>query len=119
MRAVEIPVLELENDREHLVAELLEQSLAAIADDGAHAIVFGCTGMEGCAGALGAALAEHGWPHIPVVDPILTAVKTAELLVALRLSHSKRTYPIPVEKRIDGYDAGRRLAERAAAGVPR
>lgn len=104
VRAVEIPVLELDNDPGQLISALVEQSTAAITTDGAHAIVFGCTGMKGYADALRVALGDEGWPHIPVIDPISTAVKTAELLVTLSLSHSKRTYPTPGDKRIDGYD---------------
>lgn len=34
-------------------------------------------------------------PHIPVIDPVSLVVKIAESLVGLRLSHSRRAYPVP------------------------
>lgn len=42
---------------------------------------------------------------MPVIDPVPAAVRVAEALVDLRLSHSKRSYPPPPKKRIMGFDA--------------
>jgi allantoin racemase len=104
VRAVDIPVLGLE-DESRLRAALLEESLKAVELDGAHAIVLGCTGMRGCAGELAAGLAERGHPGIPVLDPALTALKIAEALVDLGLAPSARTYPTPLRKKVVGYDS--------------
>jgi len=38
-----------------------------------------------------------------VIDPPILALKIAEVLADMRLSHSKRTYPAPPEKEIIGY----------------
>jgi allantoin racemase len=54
---------------------------------GAEALVLGCGATTGLAARV---TRELG---IPVLDPGLTAVKYAEMLVDLGLSHSKRTYP--------------------------
>jgi allantoin racemase len=105
VRSVDIPVLELD-DHDRLVAALAEESIRAIEDDGAHAIVFGCTGMLGCADGLRATLAERGYPGIPVIDPVIAAFKIAEALVDLGLTPSQRTYPTPRQKELVGYDAG-------------
>ncbi len=102
VRAVNIPVLELD-DQARLLSALVEQSVKAVREDGAHVIVFGCTGFTGLSGKVEAGLKELGIVDVPVIDPAVLAVKIAEVLVALGLSHSKRTYPAPPEKEIVGY----------------
>ncbi|MGA9347804.1 MAG: aspartate/glutamate racemase family protein [Anaerolineae bacterium] len=102
VRPVNIPVLELDRDRERLMEALVEQSARAIAEDGAHIIFPGCTGMRGLAQQVEQALADRGYA-VPVIDPSLAALKLAEGLVDMGLSHSKRTYPPPPPKEIVGY----------------
>ena len=102
-RSVDIPVLEL-GDSERLGRELCAEALRAVEDDGAHAIVLGCTGMMGWAEKLHDYLADHGHPGIPVVDPVVAAVKIAEALVDMGLTPSARTYPTPLRKPITGFD---------------
>ncbi len=114
VRAVDIPVLELENDTDRLVEVLVDQSVEAIESDGAHVIVFGCTGMLGCAIGVQEGLARRGYADVPVIDPVPAAIKMAEALVDLGLTHSKRTYPTPPTKRVVGYD----LPERNRIAVP-
>ncbi len=92
-RWVDIPVLDLKNDRGRLLAALTAASVEAIRRDGAHALVFGCTGMIGMAKLLEKNLAEQGLDAI-VIDPSLAALKCAEMLVDLRLAPSRRTYPL-------------------------
>ena len=104
-RPVNIPVLELGKDQERLVEALVEQSVRAVVEDGAHIIVFGCTGMKGLAQQVEQALEEQGYT-VPVIDPSLAALKLAEALVDMGLSHSKRTYPPPPPKEIVGYPQG-------------
>jgi allantoin racemase len=76
----------------------------AVEEDGAHVIVFGCTGMRGCAAGLRADLEARGYPGIPVVDPVVAAFKLAEALVDLGLTPSKRTYTTPRTKALPGYE---------------
>lgn len=102
VRPVNIPVLELDRDREMLLVALVEQSARAIVEDGAHIIVFGCTGMRGVAKQVEQVLAERGFA-VPVIDPSLAALKLTEGLVDVGLSHSKRTYPLPPSKDVVGY----------------
>jgi allantoin racemase len=102
VRPVNIPVLELDKDRERLMEALVEQSAGAVAKDGAHIIFFGCTGMMGSAQQVEQALTERGYT-VPVIDPSLAALKLAEGLVDMGLSHSKRTYPPPPPKEVVGY----------------
>jgi len=102
VRAVNIPVLEL-GDTERVIKALTEQSAIAVTHDGAHLIVFGCTGMIGLAGDVKKGLEDLGIAGVPVIDPAILAVKVAEAVVDMGLSHSKRTYPLPPEKEIVGY----------------
>jgi allantoin racemase len=103
IRVVNIPVLDLD-DHARMMDGLFEQSVKALDEDGAHAIVFGCTGMRGCAEALQARLAEAGYDGIPVIDPVVTAFKIAEALVDLGLAPSTKTYGKPREKATPGFD---------------
>ncbi len=108
VRAVEIPVLELEADPGRLLDALADESVAAVAEDGAAAIVLGCTGFEGCGRRIEERLAGAGYPGIPVVDPMVSAFKLAELLAEAGLAQSRATYAPPREKQIIGYDVGGR-----------
>lgn len=102
VRTVGIPVLEL-LDHERLLGALVDQSLQAVREDGAHVIILGCTGMAGIAMALAERLEKEGINDVPVIDPTTLAVKMAEAMVDVGLSHSKRTYPPPPDKEIRGY----------------
>jgi allantoin racemase len=91
-RAIDIPVLELHSDSEATVEALCKIGRKAIEEDGAETLVLGCTGMTGLAERIKEELGVF------VVDPLPTALKFAETLVALELSHSKIAYPPPPEK---------------------
>lgn len=113
VRHVDIPVLELESDLGATVESLVEQARLAVELDGAEAVIFGCTGLMGCAGAVRAGLLAHGI-DVPVVDPIPTAVNVAAALVRSNLTQSALTYPPPPVKAISGYDALRAVMPIAA-----
>ena len=103
VRAVDIPVLELERDLEGTRQALTEQALLAVENDGADVIIFGCTGMLGCAGAVRDGLLARGY-DVPVIDPVPTTVRVAVALVASGLSHSKLAFELPPDKPVTGYD---------------
>jgi allantoin racemase len=102
VRAVDIPVLEMENDVPGLLGAVVEEAARAVVEDGAHIIVPGCTGMIGLAPAVQEGLARQGC-EVPVIEPAAVATKMAEALVDMGLSHSKRSYPTPPEKVVVGY----------------
>ncbi|MCH7589384.1 MAG: aspartate/glutamate racemase family protein [Chloroflexi bacterium] len=104
VRVVDIPVLSLHEDEEELIQAMIAQAALAIAEDHAHAIVFGCTGMGGLADPIRQGLEESGFAGIPVIDPTGVALKVAESLVDLHLSHSKQTFPQPAAKQVVGYE---------------
>lgn len=102
VRAIDIPVLELERDMAATQRALVEEARRAVCDDGADAIIFGCTGLFGCAGAVREGLRAHGL-DVPVIDPVPTTVAVAAALVRARLSHSKAAFPPPPEKPVLGF----------------
>ena len=115
VRAVDVPVLDLEQDIERTRELLTEQARLAVERDRADAIIFGCTGMLGSAAAVRRGLLARGI-DVPVIDPVPTALRVAAALVASGLSHSKQTYATPPGKPVVGYPAlaaDPRLAEAA------
>jgi len=96
VRYVDIPVLAL-TDLKKLMETLIEQSLKAVKEDRAHAIILGCTGMVGVADDLSQALKANGY-DIPVIYPVAVSVKYLETLISLKLKQSKKTYLTPPEK---------------------
>jgi allantoin racemase len=91
-RIVAIPTLkctvaDLLHDEDNAVAMMVALGRQLLEDQGAEALVLGCGATTGLAARVTQELA------IPVLDPGLTAVKYAEMLVDLGLSHSKRAYP--------------------------
>ena len=101
-RAVDIPVLELEKDLAATKRALIAEAKKAVVADGADYIIFGCTGMLGCAEAVHAGLLKEGL-DVPVIDPVPTAVNLAAAVVRSKLSHSKQAYPPPPTKPMVGY----------------
>lgn len=103
VRSVDIPVLELEADLESTRAALVKEAVAAVEEDHAEALIFGCTGLMGCALALREGLLARGI-DVPVIDPIPTAISVAAALLRVGLAQSKATFPPPPEKLLVGYD---------------
>ena len=98
-RPFNVPVLDLDTDPESTLEAVIAAAELAVVQDGAHVLVPGCTGLAGWAPRIQAGLAERGC-EVPVLDPPTVAMKVAESLVDMGLSHSKRTYPAPREKEI-------------------
>jgi allantoin racemase len=96
IRDIDTPVLEL-SDKKILEQRLLKHSEAAVREDGAEAIVLGCTGMLGLAQNLEKQLAGIGL-QVPVVDPTASAIGYLELLFRSGVTQSLLTYPRPPEK---------------------
>jgi allantoin racemase len=91
-RVVGIPTLKCTvadflHDEDNALAMIIATGRHLMEDQGAEALVLGCGATTGLAPRIARALG------IPVLDPGLTAVKYAEMLVDLGLSHSKRAYP--------------------------
>lgn len=79
---LEIPVLELEKDKEKTINAVVRASEKAV-EDGAEVIVLGCTGMAYMADEIRKRL------NVPLIEPASLTLKIAEALVDLKLKHSK------------------------------
>ncbi len=84
VRALEMGVLEMDADPVQAKARILEVGRAAVEQDAAEVLVLGCAGLAGYGHELTRALA------VTIIDPATVALKMAELLVELKLTHSKR-----------------------------
>ncbi len=114
-RSVGIPVLELEKDIAATKRALTAAAHKAVVEDNADVIIFGCTGMLGCAEAVRDGLLKDGL-DIPVIDPVPIAVNVAAALARSHLAHSKRAYQPPPKKKVVGYaDIGLGEGARIAA----
>ena len=83
-------VTELLAGKEEVIFAALEaEACAAIEEDDADVIVLGSTTMHQSAAHLARVL------PVPVVNPGVVAWKTAEMLVSLGLTHSKKAFPSP------------------------
>lgn len=90
VRAVNLPVLSLEADRDHAYALLRDEIALARDEDGAEAVVLGCAGMSELADQLSE---ETG---VTVIDGVIVAVKLAEALVGAGLKTAKaNAYAFP------------------------
>ena len=96
VRDIDMPVLELD-DKAKMQSRLLEQIEKAVIEDGAEAIVLGCTGMLGLGQTLKEVLAKQG-KQVPIVEPTGAAIGFLESMIRSGISHSKLTYPLPREK---------------------
>jgi allantoin racemase len=70
---------------------------------GARLIILALDGYDDLSGQVKEHLALRGH-RVPVLDPLHVAIKHAENLVDMGLSHSKITYPPPEIREIIGYD---------------
>lgn len=101
VRAAGASVMEL--NESHL-GTIIRECIAAVEQDGAEAIVMGCTGTGlDMAKEVGAALTTHFGAYVPVIDPGRVALHTARAMVASGLTHSKLAFPRPAFARAE-YD---------------
>lgn len=90
VRSVDIPVLQIRQDRAGALERLTEVAKRVVAEDGADTLVLGCMSMA--YQGLSTDLTER--LGIPVVNPVFAAIRTLELLVAGRLTQSPRMYKL-------------------------
>ena len=101
VRAIDLPVLELENPHSNARRMITEECRRALDEDGSGAIVLGCAGMADLTAAL---THELG---VPVIDGVAAGVKIVEALVGLGLKTSKRgDLAYPIRKPFTGHLSG-------------
>ena len=85
VRSANVPVLALE-DEEESAKHILAEAKKAIEEDGAQAIILGCTGMMAQRPALEKELG------VPVIEPYSVALEMAAMMVRLNLKQSRLSY---------------------------
>ena len=100
IRNINVGVAEINAARESGQASesLYRESIQAIENDGAHALVLGGTCMAGVGPDLEKKLRERNGYSIPIIDSGIVPVKFLEALVSLGIAQSKLTYRTPAEK---------------------
>jgi allantoin racemase len=93
-RAVGLSVLELAGQAPGALDKAAGAGRMAVEADGADVLVLGCMSMAFLPRVCEALGEEIG---VPVVNPVIAALKTAETLVSMHIAHSKKAWPIPQE----------------------
>ena len=91
VRSVDMPVLDVARQRGAVLERLSEIGRSAVHEDHADVLVLGCMSM----GFLGITEEVGKEIGVPVVNPVTAGLKTAEMIVAMGLAHSKAAYPVP------------------------
>ncbi|MBC8223502.1 hypothetical protein H8E65_02865 [Candidatus Bathyarchaeota archaeon] len=94
IHAVGIPVLRLRRPESF---ERVRKTAVQAVENGADAICFGCMALNDHASRLSESLGETH-PGVLVIHPAMAVIRLAELLVGMGLSHSKRSYPLPLKE---------------------
>jgi allantoin racemase len=96
VRGIAMSVLDLAQQPEATLERLAATGRGIADEDGADVLVLGCMSMAFL--DITEALQER--LGMPVVNPVMAALKTAEMIVAMHLSHSKSAYPAPPVKAV-------------------
>ncbi len=108
IRAIDVDVLDCEDETARVFEAFVAEARKAIHDDGAEAILLGCAGLEPLVGRLTREL------EVPIIEGVAAAVKLLEGLVAMRLSTAKRgAWGYPAPKAMTGSAAALRLPGEA------
>jgi allantoin racemase len=89
VRHVNTHVLDIEVSRRLLRDDLSREARQAVVEERADVIVLGCTGLVGVASDVQARVG------VLVLDPLLVALRTAEMFARAGLTHSRAAYPCP------------------------
>jgi allantoin racemase len=81
---------------------MVDAGVRAVREDGAEAVVLGCTGTgEDMARQVESGIRHVVGVRVPVIDPVNAALAVAETCMAAGLSHSKIAYPTPARNRAE------------------
>ncbi len=109
VRGIGVTVLDLERDRKASVEATIRESRRAAQEDGARAIVFGCTGMLGFADSVSDSLGDE---IDQVVDPLPHAIALAHAAAAAGEKTDKSLYPRPDAKKVVGFSGWVSLSDQ-------
>jgi allantoin racemase len=96
VRGIGMSVLDLARDRVAVLERVTEVARTAAREDGADVFVLGCMSM----GFVGVTDEVQKRLELPIVNPVVAALWTAEAVLAMGLSHSKAAYPDPPKQEV-------------------
>jgi allantoin racemase len=91
-RGIGLSVIDLATQRPGAIDKAALAARAAVDEDGADVLVLGCMSMAFLPGICESLSERVG---VPVINPVVAALKTAEALVCMKLAHSKAAWPMP------------------------
>ena len=92
VRGIGLSVTDLAKQAPGALDKAAEAARIAVEQDGADVLVLGCMSMAFLPGICEELGHRVG---VPVVNPVIAALKTAEAVVGMKLSHSKAAWPLP------------------------
>ena len=92
VRGIGLSVMELARQEPRALDKVAQAAALALEQDQADVLVLGCMSMAFLPGICEILSERIG---VPVVNPVITALKTAEMFSAMKLSQSKTAYPLP------------------------
>ena len=97
VRGINLSVMDLAKQKPGALDRAAAAARTAVEQDGADVLVLGCMSMAFLPGICEALNERVG---VPVVNPVVAALKTAEAVVTMRISHSKAAWPLPKAQEI-------------------
>jgi allantoin racemase len=97
VRGIGLSVMDLAQQKPGALDKAAEAARVAVEQDGADVLVLGCMSMAFLPGICESLGERVG---VPVVNPVVAALKTAEAMASMRLSHSKAAWPVPKPQEI-------------------
>src|SRR5215204_3857790 len=92
VRGIGLSVMDLARQATGALDKAAEAARAAVDEDGADVLVLGCMSMAFLPGICEDLSGRAG---VPVVNPVVAALKTAEMVAGMGLAHSKVAYATP------------------------
>jgi allantoin racemase len=92
VRGIGLSVMELAQQKPGALDKAAEAARVAVDQDGADVLVLGCMSMAFLPGICEDLSARAG---VPIVNPVVAALKTAEMVAGMGLAQSKAAYPVP------------------------
>lgn len=97
VRGIGLTVMDLARQKPGALDKAADAARVAVEQDGADVLVLGCMSMAFLPGICEELGKRVG---VPVVNPVVAALKTAEALIAMQLAHSKAAWPAPKPQEI-------------------
>lgn len=97
VRGIGLSVMDLAQQKPGALDKAADAARVAVEEDGADVLVLGCMSMAFLPGICEDLSARVG---VPVVNPVMAALKTAEMMAGMKLAQSKAAYPLPREQRV-------------------